>query len=221
MVNLQFHLGKSTGDLDCPESNTFGEGNGGSTEQGFGCLWTMPMADDVEQRQHATKHRPNDAQQSNVPSLSLIPFFPDLGMEDPAAEQIFVTIDPQIYQTPSLSAPPEKSTSPPLSNIKREIDKAIDLLKRKNPQDAEGTIYGLLRTDSLILDSVRAIEFSVEPSEVVVPQIDDHMWIEPSILSISRNHQAASQSDCGTQLKGENPNVSEGDTSGNGKPQEG
>ncbi|OIT37256.1 hypothetical protein A4A49_64451, partial [Nicotiana attenuata] len=77
--NLQFHPGKSAGDLDCPESGTPGEGNGGRTEQGFGCLWTMPMADNGEQRQHATKHRPNDAQQSNVPSLPVNTVLPRPG----------------------------------------------------------------------------------------------------------------------------------------------
>ncbi|OIS96630.1 hypothetical protein A4A49_60553, partial [Nicotiana attenuata] len=81
VVNLKFHPGKPTGDFDCPESGTLGEGNGRSTEQGFGCLCTMPMADDGEQRQHATKHRPSDTQQSNVPSLPINNVHPRPGNE--------------------------------------------------------------------------------------------------------------------------------------------
>ncbi|OIS95884.1 hypothetical protein A4A49_58542, partial [Nicotiana attenuata] len=78
-VSLQFHPGKSTSDHVCPKSSTLGESNDGSTEQVFGCLWSMPMADNGKQQQHREKHRPTNAQQHNVPNFPINTFLPRSG----------------------------------------------------------------------------------------------------------------------------------------------
>lgn len=56
----------------------------------------------------------------------------------------------------------------PLNNIKKGISKALEILKKKSTPDEDGAIYVPLRTDSLLLDSVRAIEFSLDTSKVLV-----------------------------------------------------
>ncbi|OIT07757.1 hypothetical protein A4A49_62882, partial [Nicotiana attenuata] len=160
--SLEFHPGKSASDTDCPKPSASGESNGGSTKQGLGCLWPMPVTCDDKQQQHATNLDPPMLNNLISQAFQSILFFPDPGTEDPAASPVFVTIEPQNHQGPSLSALVEKNQSPPLGNITREINKALDLLKRKSPPELERTTYGPLPTDSLLLDSVRAIEFSVE-----------------------------------------------------------
>ncbi|OIT02863.1 hypothetical protein A4A49_56526, partial [Nicotiana attenuata] len=158
-TSLQFNHGKPTSNPDCPVS---GDGNGGALNRAlsaFGpCLW-----------QAMTK---NDNMQPNLDPLMLntlisqafqsMPFFPDPRIEDPAASLVFVTVEPQFHQTSSPSAPVEKNQSSPPGNITRKINKALDLLKRKSLPEMEGIAYVPLRTDSLLLDPVRAIKFSME-----------------------------------------------------------
>lgn len=82
----------------------------------------------------------------------------------------FVVIKPPFQQVPSSSTQVEKIQTLPLGNITKEIDRALDLLKGKPAEEVEMTKedFGPLQTESLLLESVRAIEFSVECSEILV-----------------------------------------------------
>nr|XP_016472605.1 PREDICTED: uncharacterized protein LOC107794616 [Nicotiana tabacum] len=160
--SLQFHPGKSTCNPDCLKPCASGEGSSGGPKQGIGSLWPKPMAGDDKQQQHATQFRPTNNQHPHLPSILINPLLPRPSNEGP--NNISSICD---YRTPILSnsitfCSSKEEPVAPLGNITREINKALDLLKRKCPPEMEGTPYDPLRTDSLVRDSVRAIEFSVE-----------------------------------------------------------
>ncbi|OIT36184.1 hypothetical protein A4A49_65983, partial [Nicotiana attenuata] len=111
---------------------------------------------------------------NNAPSVhnlmqqifNLIPFFPD-----PATTPQF---SPQ--QDPSSSAP-EKQQSPPLGNISREITKALEKLKGQeaNKEVANQSSYCPLRTNSLWLEAVRAVEFSMDYNDTLIYSAPKHL----------------------------------------------
>ncbi|OIT02727.1 hypothetical protein A4A49_12094 [Nicotiana attenuata] len=84
--NLQFHLGKLESDADCSGSSSPRKGNCRGLEQSPSCLWSIPVADDGKQGQHATQHRPSITQQSDVPNLSVLTILPRYGNRGPNGE---------------------------------------------------------------------------------------------------------------------------------------
>ncbi|OIT08225.1 hypothetical protein A4A49_15713 [Nicotiana attenuata] len=76
-LTYSFTLGNlPESDADCPESSTPSKGYCGGLEQSPSCLWSMPMADDGEQGQYVTQHRPSDTQQPDVPNIPVPTLLP-------------------------------------------------------------------------------------------------------------------------------------------------
>ncbi|XP_019255644.1 PREDICTED: uncharacterized protein LOC109234213 [Nicotiana attenuata] len=99
-------------------------------------------------------------------SFHALPFFPDLMKEDPAAEPIFTQII--IPPNHTTSNPKKETSSPPLQNIHRGVTTALEILKKKDATEELEQNYPAPRIDSIMLDSVRSIDFSTQVSEVVV-----------------------------------------------------
>lgn len=90
-------------------------------------------------------------------------------MEDPATTPNFTMMDHQALREASILVPVEAKANSPLENIKKEINRVLDLLKGKNNKEVEQSKnnYGL-RTNSFLLDTIMAIEFKVNCSEILI-----------------------------------------------------
>ncbi|OIT35787.1 hypothetical protein A4A49_55791, partial [Nicotiana attenuata] len=84
-TSLQVHPGKSTSNPDCPKPCASGEGNGRSPKQGLGGLWSMLVAGDDKQWQHATQFGPTNTQHPNLSSVPIDPLLPKPGNGGPSS----------------------------------------------------------------------------------------------------------------------------------------
>ncbi|OIT21004.1 hypothetical protein A4A49_35903 [Nicotiana attenuata] len=103
-----------------------------------------------------------------------MPFFPELTVEDPYATPHFKAFQPEAAQKDSPSQQekqiliqPEQS---PLGSIAKRISTALEILKSKDMTTEQGAIPidDLVRVDSIWLETVRAVEFSVDHSETLI-----------------------------------------------------
>ncbi|OIT35654.1 hypothetical protein A4A49_03241 [Nicotiana attenuata] len=162
---LQFHPGQSEGDPNSAKPNPPSQSHCGSADQSTGSFWTSLLWQSMVNSDSSFPLTDPQALNNHIlQSFQTLPFFPDMMKEDPATEPVFVMIDQPTQNNPSCFAPKGKSNSPPLQNIQKGISKALEILKKKNASEEQEMPYAAPRTDSLLLDSVRSIEFSTEPA---------------------------------------------------------
>lgn len=136
-TRLQFPTREPAKGPNHPKPCSFSEGNSGSLEQGLGSLWPKSLTIDDSQWQHASHYRTPNDQYLDISSLPIDPLLPRPSNGRPNDKSSICDYPTTIPTSTIFFNSNTKSQTPPLGNLTKEINWALEILKGKTTKEVE------------------------------------------------------------------------------------